>query len=67
MSTVVGRIKKDNSVSNGLKFVLVGDNTVRGAGGMAILNAEMICHKEFIKQYNIFPSSNIKKIEKIVS
>lgn len=66
MSTVVGRIRKDISVRNGLKFVIVGDNIIRGAGGMAILNAELICHREFRKQYNIFASDSLQRIEEIV-
>ena len=42
MAVSVGRIRKDEVFSNSLKYVLVGHNTIRGAAGASILNAELI-------------------------
>ena len=47
MSTVVGRIRKD-PVLNGVKFLALGHNTIRGAAGCGILNAEYLKAKKFI-------------------
>jgi aspartate-semialdehyde dehydrogenase len=47
MSTVVGRIRKD-PVLNGVKFVALGHNTIRGAAGCGVLNAEYLKAKKFI-------------------
>jgi aspartate-semialdehyde dehydrogenase len=47
MSTVVGRIRKD-SVLNGVKFLALGHNTIRGAAGCGLLNAEYLKVKKFI-------------------
>jgi aspartate-semialdehyde dehydrogenase len=40
MSVTVGRIRPD-AVVGGVKFVVTGSNTVRGAAGASILNAEL--------------------------
>jgi aspartate-semialdehyde dehydrogenase len=42
MAVTVGRIRKDTAFKNSLKYVLVGHNTIRGAAGASILNAELI-------------------------
>jgi aspartate-semialdehyde dehydrogenase len=42
MAVSVGRIRKDEAFGNSLKYVLVGHNTIRGAAGASILNAELI-------------------------
>jgi aspartate-semialdehyde dehydrogenase len=47
MSAVVGRIRKD-PVLNGVKFVVLGHNTIRGAAGCGVLNAEYLKVKKFI-------------------
>jgi aspartate-semialdehyde dehydrogenase len=39
MSVVVGRVRKD-PVFNGVKYIALGHNTIRGAAGCAILIAE---------------------------
>lgn len=39
MATIVGRIRRDPVL--GVKFVLLGHNTIRGAAGASILNAEL--------------------------
>lgn len=48
MAATVGRVRKDNAFDNSFKYVLVGHNTVRGAAGASILNAELI-NKQFFK------------------
>ncbi len=47
MSVVVGRVRKD-SVLGGVKFVALGHNTIRGAAGCGVLNAEYLKAKEYI-------------------
>jgi aspartate-semialdehyde dehydrogenase len=47
MSVVVGRIRKD-PVLNGVKFLALGHNTIRGAAGCGVLNAEYLKVKNFI-------------------
>lgn len=47
MSTVVGRIRKD-PVLKGIKFVALGHNTIRGAAGCGVLNAEYLKVKKLI-------------------
>jgi aspartate-semialdehyde dehydrogenase len=47
MSAVVGRIRKD-PVLNGIKFIVLGHNTIRGAAGCGVLNAEYLKVKDFI-------------------
>jgi aspartate-semialdehyde dehydrogenase len=42
MAVTVGRIRKDPAFDNSFKYVLMGHNTVRGAAGASILNAELI-------------------------
>lgn len=42
MSVVVGRIRKDPVLRNGIKFLVLGHNTIRGAAGNAVLNAELV-------------------------
>ena len=45
MSVSVGRLRKDQAFDNSLKYVLVGHNTIRGAAGASVLNAELINDK----------------------
>ncbi|MDP3065303.1 MAG: aspartate-semialdehyde dehydrogenase [Methanobacteriaceae archaeon] len=42
MAVTVGRIRKDEVFPHSLKYVLLGHNTIRGAAGASILNAELI-------------------------
>ncbi len=42
MATVVGRIRKDNVLENGIKYVLVSHNTKMGAARGAVLLAEYL-------------------------
>ena len=43
MATVVGRISKDTIFD--FKFTLISHNTIRGAAGAALLNAELLVAK----------------------
>ncbi len=45
MSVVVGRIRKDRK---GVKYIVLGHNTVRGAAGASILNAELLVKEKII-------------------
>jgi len=45
MSVVVGRIRKD---AWGIKYIVLGHNTVRGAAGASILNAELLVKEKII-------------------
>lgn len=47
MSVVVGRVRKDK-VFNGVKFLVLGNNIVRGAAGTAVLIAELIVKRELV-------------------
>jgi len=47
MSVVVGRVRKD-ATFKGVKFLALGHNTIRGAAGCGILNAEYLKAKNFI-------------------
>jgi aspartate-semialdehyde dehydrogenase len=47
MSVVVGRVRKD-SVLNGVKYMVLGHNTIRGAAGCGVLNAEYLKAKKYI-------------------
>ena len=46
MSVTVGRIARDNVLD--YRFVALGHNTIRGAAGAAILNAELLAAKEYL-------------------
>lgn len=47
MAVVVGRIRRDNALK-GVKYVVLGHNTIRGAAGCSILNAELLASKKLI-------------------
>jgi aspartate-semialdehyde dehydrogenase len=47
MSVVVGRVRRD-PVFEGVKYVVLGHNTVRGAAGCAVLIAESMKSQDFI-------------------
>ena len=42
MTVSVGRIRE------GLRFVALGHNTIRGAAGASVLNAELICSRKYL-------------------
>ena len=47
MSIVVGRIREDR-VFNGIKFLVLGHNTIRGAAGTAVLIAELLVREGYV-------------------
>lgn len=47
MSVVVGRIRKEPAL-DGVKFIVLGHNTIRGAAGCSILNAEYLKAKKYL-------------------
>jgi aspartate-semialdehyde dehydrogenase len=49
MSTVVGRLREDPALPNGIKYLLVSHNTRMGAARGAILVAEYLTKKGYIK------------------
>jgi len=48
MSITVGRIMPDNVLD--YRFVALGHNTIRGAAGAAILNAELLAAKGYLEK-----------------
>ncbi|HRX04596.1 MAG TPA: Asd/ArgC dimerization domain-containing protein, partial [Anaerolineae bacterium] len=47
MATVIGRIRRDPILD--LKFVALGHNTIRGAAGGSVLNAELLFQQGYIR------------------
>ncbi|HEY3274445.1 MAG TPA: aspartate-semialdehyde dehydrogenase [Methanocella sp.] len=47
MSVSVGRIRKDDN-ANAIKYVCMGHNTIRGAAGASVLNAELLRKKGYL-------------------
>lgn len=54
MATVVGRVRACNVLD--YKFVLLGHNTIRGAAGGTLLNAELLVAKGLVEQPAAAPS-----------
>jgi len=48
MPTIVGRVREEPALDNGIKYVLLSHNTIRGAAGNAILIAELLKAKGMI-------------------
>jgi len=48
MATVVGRVRKDDVLKNGIKYVLVSHNTKMGAAKGAVLVAELLIRDGYI-------------------
>lgn len=48
MATVVGRVRREEALDNGIKYVVLSHNTIRGAAGNAILIAELLKAKDII-------------------
>jgi len=46
-SVTVGRIREDKALENGIKMNIFGHNTIRGAAGQSILNAEYWVEKYY--------------------
>jgi aspartate-semialdehyde dehydrogenase len=49
MTTSVGRIRPDEVLPNGIKYVLVTHNTAMGAGKGAVLLAEYLGHADYLR------------------
>lgn len=49
MATVVGRLREDSALKNGIKYVLLSHNTKMGAAKGAVLVAEYLLKKGYIK------------------
>jgi aspartate-semialdehyde dehydrogenase len=49
MTTSVGRIRRDEVLPNGIKYLLVTHNTAMGAGKGAVLLAEYMAHAGYVK------------------
>lgn len=49
MAVVVGRVRKDPVFENGVKFIVSGNNAIRGAAGASVLNAELMKAEGHIK------------------
>ncbi|MFQ6080402.1 MAG: aspartate-semialdehyde dehydrogenase [Candidatus Bathyarchaeia archaeon] len=47
MAVVVGRIRRDPALG-GIKYIVLGHNTIRGAAGCAVLNAELLKARGYI-------------------
>jgi aspartate-semialdehyde dehydrogenase len=47
MATVVGRVRPCDVFD--IRFVVLGHNTIRGAAGAAILNAELLKAKRYLE------------------
>lgn len=48
MSISVGRLRCDPENSKILRFIVLGHNTIRGAAGATLLNAELLVHMKYI-------------------
>jgi aspartate-semialdehyde dehydrogenase len=48
MATTVGRLRRDDSLGNGFKYLLVSHNTKMGAAKGAVLVAEELLDKGYI-------------------
>lgn len=49
MAVVVGRIRKDPVFERGIKFIVSGNNAIRGAAGASVLNAELLKAEGYLK------------------
>ena len=58
MATVVGRLRPCPVL--GIKMVILGHNTVRGAAGAAILNAETMVRQGYLKNGNRLPKHQVR-------
>jgi aspartate-semialdehyde dehydrogenase len=47
MSVVIGRVREDKTL-NGVKYIALGHNTIRGAAGTGVLIAELLVKKGYV-------------------
>ena len=50
MGVVVGRVRKDAALKNGIEFIVCCHNVIRGAAGAAVLNAELLKAEGYLKR-----------------
>ena len=50
MATVIGRLRPDPLLN--YKFMVLGHNTIRGAAGGSLLNAELLVAQGYVGQSN---------------
>ena len=48
MAVSIGRLREDSQYT--IKFVCLSHNTLRGAAGGAVLMAELLCAKGFVRK-----------------
>jgi len=48
MTVSVGRLRRDSAL-NGIKYIALGHNLVRGGAGCSILNAELLIAQKYIQ------------------
>ncbi len=48
MTVTTGRVRQD-PVLNGLKYIALGHNLIRGGAGCSVLNAELLLAEKVIK------------------
>ncbi len=48
MAVEVGRIREDEVFENGFRFIISGNNAIRGAAGASVLNAELMIAKDIL-------------------
>jgi aspartate-semialdehyde dehydrogenase len=48
MTVSVGRLRRDPAL-NGIKYIVLGHNLVRGGAGCSILNAELLIAQKYIQ------------------
>lgn len=53
MTASVGRLRNWELMPNGIQFLALSHNTIRGAAGCSILNAELLATRGFIKDFNV--------------
>ncbi|MDD5544470.1 MAG: aspartate-semialdehyde dehydrogenase [Acidobacteriia bacterium] len=59
MSITVGRIQKDKVLD--FRLVALGHNTIRGAAGAALLNAELLLARGYFDKQNVLDSPEAKR------
>jgi aspartate-semialdehyde dehydrogenase len=47
-AVTVGRIRLDEALPNGIKYVVCGHNMLRGTAGNTVLNAELLYRKDML-------------------
>jgi aspartate-semialdehyde dehydrogenase len=59
MTTTIGRLRECPIL--GYKFVALSHNTIRGAAGCSILNAEYLCASGYVEVFADHPVPNRQK------